>query len=145
MQVKKRGVELPSSTIITFVLLAVALAVLAYFFLSGAGKTTGTISDIFKSSTAGVSRDLAIETCYQRCRQIESYPLTLAKKSAFCTSPFRIDDDGDGAPEEYVVGDQRKAVQFYCGGNKNKVSGVDSLEIGCSIIVDKIPTALDCN
>src|SRR3989344_5959298 len=106
----KKGVELSTNAIIIFVLAALALAVLAYFFLSGTGKTTGTIADIFRTSTAGVTRSLAIETCQQRCEQIQEATDAQIKKSAYCTKSFYIDDDGDGQADSDSDG---KKIPFY--------------------------------
>ncbi|MDO8628811.1 MAG: hypothetical protein Q7R56_03580 [Nanoarchaeota archaeon] len=152
MKLSKRGVELPSSTIIVFVLLAIALAVLAYFFLTGAARTTGTISDIFKSSTAGVSRDLAIETCNQRCDKIQDYSLTTARLSAFCTGSFKIDSNGNGQPDMYLdtKTDKNLPIQYYCDITPAIDGSTNSLGIQCLINVKNkdgsvTPTPLDCN
>ena len=107
----KKGVELSTNAIIIFVLAALALAVLAYFFLSGTGKTTGTIADIFRTSTAGVTRSLAIETCQQRCEQIQEATDEQIKKRAYCTKSSYIDADGDGQADSDSDG---KKIPFYC-------------------------------
>ncbi len=117
--VNKKGVELSTNAIIIFVLAALALAVLAYFFLSGTGKTTGTIADIFRTSTAGVTRGLAIESCQQRCDQIQDATPAQIKNSAFCTKSFYIDDDGDGSADIDSAG---KKIPYYCHSKNLDVS-----------------------
>src|SRR3989344_7835079 len=128
--VNKKGVELSTNAIIIFVLAALALAVLAYFFLSGTGKTTGTIADIFRTSTAGVTRTLAIESCQQRCDQIQDYSYTSAQKSAFCTRSFYIDDDGDGQADTY--GDKNQKKSFYCYTRSTEASK-ENLDVICTV------------
>ena len=139
--VGKKGAELSLNTIIIWVLGAVVLAVVIYFFLTGTGRTSGSISDIFKTATAGVSRDLAIETCEQRCESIQDKSDTIAKNSAYCKSPFKIDDDGDGQPEEYLntKTNKREPKKFYCGqvppprdGEERQSDATSTLNVPCS-------------
>ena len=132
----KKGAELSLNTIIVWVLGAILLVVVVYFFLTGTGRTSGSISDIFKASTAGVSRDLAIEACQQRCDSIKGYSKATAENSAFCKSPFKIDDDGDGVSEEYIADPEtgkRAAVKFYCRGPSDRSKGRDSLKMPCTL------------
>ncbi|MDO8556192.1 MAG: hypothetical protein Q7R96_03395 [Nanoarchaeota archaeon] len=130
--INKQGVEISTNAIIIFVLAALALAVLAYFFLSGTGKTTGTIADIFRTSTAGVTRSLAIETCQQRCDQMQELTATQIKKSAYCTKSFYIDDDGDGQAD---TDDSGKKIPYYC----EKDLGTSCLVKGQPVTCEPIP------
>ncbi len=139
----KKGAELSLNTIIVWVLGAVALVVIVYFFMSGTGKTSGSISDIFKTATAGVSRDLAIETCEQRCESIRDKSKFIAENSAYCKGQFKIDDDGDGVPEEYMVDANRRAtVKFYCYRGSPR-TGEESLRVDC-ILDPPVSTQVAC-
>ncbi|MEK6903964.1 MAG: hypothetical protein AABW87_00035 [Nanoarchaeota archaeon] len=106
----KRGAELGLNWIIIAVLAVLVLIVASYFFLSGSGGVTGTIRDIFRGTTSGISKSISVENCIQMCRQLENYPVALRGKSPFCTTNFKIDEDNDG--EAQKVNDEY--VKYYC-------------------------------
>lgn len=135
----KKGADLTLNTIIIGILVVLVLVVLVAFFLGGTAGLTKTIKSIFFGTTTGTDRTIAIETCRQRCDQLDS--LLTDKKpdeiaatvdsSAFCKVPFEIDMNGDGKVDTYTKDTKELNVKYYCNGPVDTTNGVGSLAVSC--------------
>ncbi|MBI2195910.1 MAG: hypothetical protein HYU48_02595 [Candidatus Levybacteria bacterium] len=115
----KKGQELSLNTLIVIILLVIVLIVVAVFFLGGTSSLSKSIRSIFYGTTAGTDRNLAIETCRQRCEQARSFPAAIRGTSAYCKQPFSMDLDNDGNVD---VGSGGTTVKYYCSGSTIGVS-----------------------
>lgn len=92
----KKGQELSLNTLIVIILLVIVLIVVAVFFLGGTSSLSKSIRSIFYGTTAGTDKNLAVETCNQRCEQAKSLPSAIRGTSAYCNIPFKVDSNNDG-------------------------------------------------
>ena len=131
----KKGQGLTLNTVIIAILVVLVLVVVAAFFLGGTKGLTDSIKRVFFQTTTGTDQTIAIETCKQRCDQIDTlvsvipgdpttddykkaYVITV-DKSAFCSQSFSIDRDSNGNADTDSAG---KPINYYCNMGTSSVS-----------------------
>lgn len=135
----KKGADLTLNTIIIGILVVLVLVVLVAFFLGGTAGLTKTIKSIFFGTTAGTDQTIAIETCRQRCDQLDTLVSdkdaaarkTIIPASAFCNAPFKIDKDNDGIADYVKVGENNVDVKYYCNKVASTDGAVNTLGVSC--------------
>ncbi len=125
---KKGQIEL--TTIIGAIIVVTVLIVLITFFLGGFGKIRDTITNVFYPITSGTDLAIAVQTCEQRCDQARLLPDSIMKNSAYCTSSFNIDYNGDGEADTITEGDKTILKKFYC---YNKEANSGTLNVPCQV------------
>lgn len=125
----KRGQALPMNTVIITILVVLVLIVIAVFFLSGTEGITKTIKDVFFGTTAGTDRVFAVQTCKQRCDQLQLLPEPA--KSAYCTSSFGIDENNDGEADFVPNSKPKQYYKYYCWGED--LGERKSLNVPCTV------------
>ena len=125
--VSKKAQGLPMNTVIITILVILVLFVVAAFFLGGTSGLTKTIRGIFFDVNAGQDRTLAVQTCKQRCDQLSTMPADTITwgESAYCKSPFFIDEDNDGEAQKDTAGNY---IKYYCDPAKTP----HTLRVSCS-------------
>lgn len=122
----KKGQGLTLNTIVIAILVVLVLVVVAAFFLGGTKGLTDSIKRVFFKTTTGTDYPIVIETCKQRCDQIDTTlsiitgtDAEIKQKradailgSAFCKDPFNIDKNSDGNVDTNTAG---KIINYYCG------------------------------
>ncbi|MEK6907588.1 MAG: hypothetical protein AABW45_03600 [Nanoarchaeota archaeon] len=126
MKIGKKGAELSINVIIIAILVILVLVVVAAFFTGSSSKLFGAIRDIFRTSTAGSTLQLAEQNCQSYCEQAKD--LQNPSKSAYCNSFFNIDINNDGEAEYTREGNDKIYKKYYCGQNPEG----ESLNIPCS-------------
>ena len=136
----KKGQGLTLNTVIIAILVVLVLVVVAAFFLGGTKGLTDSIKRVFFQTTTGTDQTIAIETCKQRCDQIdtlvsvipgdpnsEDYKkkyVEIVDRSAFCSQSFNIDKDSNGNADTASDG---KLIDYYC----NRGTSSASLGVQC--------------
>jgi hypothetical protein len=134
--INKKGESLPLNTVVVAVLVIIVLVVVVIFFLGGMGGMTSKIKSMFFGTLAGTDRAIAVQTCQTRCEQAMFLPDP--KSSAYCTSPFYIDDNNDGEADKTTDGNYIKWSCYLSAKweatEEHQSLGVECLKDGKQII-----------
>lgn len=127
MTLNKRGAELSINVIIIAILVILVLVIVAAFFTGTSSKLFSSVRDIFRTSMAGTTLQLAEQNCQSYC--IQAKDLQNPLRSAYCNSYFNIDIDNNGEAEYILEGTTPIYKKYYC--NPNPLDG-ESLNIPCN-------------
>src|SRR3989338_5199612 len=104
---KKKGMELPQSTVIVALILIVLVIIILVFVVGGFGTIGSKLTELFHSQT-GQSSDIAIKTCDNLCQGAKSLSPSSQPNSAYCKQTFMIKDDNNA---------KQPPVKKSCGNN----------------------------
>ena len=130
----KKGMEITLTTVIVAILIILVLIVVATFFLTGSSRLFDAVNRIFYGTTAGFDKELALQTCEQRCERAKDLSLESRPNSAYCTSSFSVDADGNGEADLVDVNDKSKGyIKYYCDQGISESGEVASLGVSCDL------------